>query len=68
MNTGTAPLYGGKVIKTLTNIRFIRSPLTHPTAAVESPSPKDLTCLRTDTHRQMRETQKQASEECPTRS
>ena len=44
---------GGRVIKTLSNIRFIRSPRTpRQTTADEAPSPKDL----------MRETQKQASE------
>ena len=51
MNTGTAPQHGGKVIKTLTNIRFIRSP-GGPRPTPQGQSPKDL----------MRETQKQASE------
>ena len=51
MNTGTAPRQGGKVIKTLTNIRFIRTP-DSPRPAPQEQSPKDL----------MRETQKQASE------
>ena len=53
MNTASATTQGGKVIKTLTNIRFIRSPRTpRQTVADESPSPKDL----------MRDTQNQASE------
>lgn len=51
MNTGTAPRHGGKVIKTLTDIRFIRSPGS-PRPTSQEQSPKDL----------MRETQKQASE------